>query len=586
MLLKPIRSQAHALAAAALAACLLAACQAGPVSTPTAGAATRPATASLPATRPASATAPATATTQAAGAAASATPTTPTATPTRPPASATAANTAAPASATPAPATATPQPPTHPPATSNPSGGAPRAGETPAGPAGGPNSLIVNDLGDGPDAVLDGRCATGNSGSVCTLRAALQEANAQPDLNTILFAEGLSGAIHLGAALPAVTEGVSITGPGPAVLTLDAGRNGYRVLTFDSPGNNQAFELAGLTLTNGQSTLGGGLYLGLGDILNLTNSALVANEASDGAGGGLYNAGGSLSVSSAQISHNRAAGAGGGVYNVDGSLTLISTIITHNAAAGGEGGGVRFAGASLSIQASTFRQNTASANGGGLWSSGNALLSGVTLEANSGVNGGGAYNRSGILTLLASTVAANTGANGAGLFNFGGALFLTNATLSGNAAAQNGGGLYNADTVTLNNVTVAFNSAGLGGGLINQGGTLSLKNTLVALQTAGGDCAGSLNSLGHNLDSDLTCGLGAPGDRPGLDPRLDPLAYSGGSTATHRLHAGSPAIDAGNDSGCPTVGQRGLPRPQDGPDEDTLPTCDIGAVEYTPGLDP
>lgn len=476
---------------------------------------------------------------------------------------------------------------TRPLATGTPPGGGPTLGGTPAGGAGEPDTLTVNNLGDAADAGTDGRCEIRTGSGICTLRAAIQEANAHADLNTITFASGLSGTIKLASALPPLMESLIISGPGPAALTLDAGRGGFRGLTFDSPGDNRAFELSGLTIANGQSTLGGGVYLGAGDVLNITNSALVGNTATGGAGGGVYNDGGALSLASVQVSANTASGAGGGVYNRDGTLSLASVVILQNEAAGGEGGGVRFAGSSLTVAASTIRENLASANGGGLWNSGNALLTGVTLEGNAGVHGGGLYNRSGLLTLQSSSVTGNRAANGAGLFNYFGSLFLTNDTLSGNTAQQEGGGLYNIDTVSLNNVTVAFNSAGLsGGGLTNQGGTLSLKNTLVARQTAGGDCAGTLNSLGFNLDSDQTCGLSQPSDLPGRDPGLDSLDYYGGSTATHRLLPTSPAIDAGNDSGCPTVGQRGLPRPQDGPDEDDVPACDIGAVEYTVGVDP
>ncbi|MCL4300803.1 MAG: Ig-like domain repeat protein [Anaerolineae bacterium] len=56
------------------------------------------------------------------------------------------------------------------------------------------------------------------------------------------------------------------------------------------------------------------------------------------------------------------------------------------------------------------------------------------------------------------------------------------------------------------------------------------------------------------------------------DPFLGPLANNGGSTPTHALLPGSPAINAGNNTSCLTTDQRGIARPQQG-------QCDIGAFE-------
>ena len=41
------------------------------------------------------------------------------------------------------------------------------------------------------------------------------------------------------------------------------------------------------------------------------------------------------------------------------------------------------------------------------------------------------------------------------------------------------------------------------------------------------------------------------------------------------LLSGSPAINAGSDTACPAIDQRGTARPQG-------PHCDIGAYEFTP----
>ena len=70
------------------------------------------------------------------------------------------------------------------------------------------------------------------------------------------------------------------------------------------------------------------------------------------------------------------------------------------------------------------------------------------------------------------------------------------------------------------------------------------------------------------------------GNVVGQDPLLGPLQDNGGPTQTQALLADSPAIDAGDPSGCTddlgaalTTDQRGFPRPVNG-------LCDMGAFEY------
>ncbi|MBA2408343.1 MAG: hypothetical protein H0V62_00685, partial [Gammaproteobacteria bacterium] len=60
------------------------------------------------------------------------------------------------------------------------------------------------------------------------------------------------------------------------------------------------------------------------------------------------------------------------------------------------------------------------------------------------------------------------------------------------------------------------------------------------------------------------------------------LANNGGSTQTHALVTGSPAVDAINNGTCPppNTDQRGVTRPQDG-NQDGGVACDIGSYELT-----
>jgi len=135
--------------------------------------------------------------------------------------------------------------------------------------------------------------------------------------------------------------------------------------------------------------------------------------------------------------------------------------------------------------------------------------------------------------------------------------------------------------MTLTNVTVTGNTSspadqGLGGGIFHfkaLSRLTTLRNTIVALNTPS-DCAGAITSNGFNLDSDNTCSLTGTGDKPSGNPQLGPLAlYAPGTTETHALLDGSPAIDAVL-TGCPPPGtdQRGVTRPQG-------PICDMGAYK-------
>ena len=74
----------------------------------------------------------------------------------------------------------------------------------------------------------DGLCETNPGNSVCSLRAAIEEANAQPTDDTINFDipvadrgyNGTSWTISLLSALPDLSSNLTIEGPGPDLLAV------------------------------------------------------------------------------------------------------------------------------------------------------------------------------------------------------------------------------------------------------------------------------------------------------------------------------------------------------------------------------
>jgi uncharacterized lipoprotein len=279
-----------------------------------------------------------------------------------------------------------------------------------------------------------------------------------------------------------------------------------------------------------------------------------ANE--DGCGTGDLDITGDLTITG--VGANTAFIDGGAADRVlqvrGGSVTLSGVTIQNGAAL--DGGGIRVDGpGSLTLRDAAITNNHATSTGGGILVSGTLNADRVTIEGNIADVGGGIY--------------VNNGASAS----------LLNATLSGNAAASNGGAIFTRSTINITNSTIAYNNAAGAGGNHKQGSaTATLKNSILANNT-GGNANGALTSVGNNIDSDGTAGLAAAGDQSGtvgtpIDVKLGPLQHNGGTTKTHALLAGSPAIDPAGLSGAPAVDQRGYTR-------DATP--DIGAYEFNAG---
>ena len=360
-------------------------------------------------------------------------------------------------------------------------------------------TFTVNTTADDSDANAgDGLCETNPGNSVCSLRAAIEEANAQPTDDTINFDipvtdpgyNGTSWTISLLSALPDLSSNLTIEGPGPDLLAVTrSSASLFRIFRISSAVTVSVFRL---TLSNGNanSENGGGILNENGGVINVLNCILSSNQAFRG----------------------------GGISNQDTSTTnVINTIVTGNTATD-RGGGIT-------------NQDTGVVN-----------VTNSTIDFNNGSDGAGIRQSDiGVTTVTNCTVWGNLnngflGVGGVGIFNaVGGALSVSNCTVGGNYGA----GLMNQGSgpFLVKSSIVAQNGGTAGDPIDDVTGGFS---------SGGFNLIGGTSGNGFIADTDQTGTRFAP-----LYARLNPSGPqdNGGPTPTVTLLALSPAIDKGTSAG-------------------------------------
>ncbi|MCA9901668.1 MAG: hypothetical protein KC433_25985 [Anaerolineales bacterium] len=357
--------------------------------------------------------------------------------------------------------------------------------------------------------------------------------------------------------------------------------DGTMSLSYVTVRNNVADEIVGAISVCPEGVCTGGGIFNRG-VLTLTFGIVIQGNTAQ-FGGGIENANNSsLYAEGIEVYGNTAESnpgtepsAGGGIENL-GTLTLANSIVRNNNAPYGAGVAN---GGTLTVSDSNIYSNIAGKRGGGIHNSYNLTVQTSNVYDNEAGSegGGGISSESGTVMVMETAVYNNSAQFGGGIIHNVDAglnsFVITNSTLSGNSATGTGGALRNAGiaTTTLNNVTINNNSAIVAAGqsVSLLGGTVTTKNSIIS--SSGTDCSGTISSNGYNLVSDSSCGLSGTADLVNANPQLGVLKNNGGSTLTHALLFGSPAIDSG--SGCPAVDQRGVSRPVGA-------ACDRGAVEF------
>lgn len=383
----------------------------------------------------------------------------------------------------------------------------------------------VNSAADVPDAnTATAACETATGNGICTLRAAVQQANAHAGLDTILVPAGTYALSRVGDDSNAlngdldITDNVTIIGSSAGDTIIDGSATGDRV--FEVIGAIKA-NLYYLTISGGApSDRGGGVEITGGASAQIVGCIITGNSGT--VGGGIANSGAGL-------------------------LELTNSIVSDNA---------------------NIKDGMIFGSGGGIYSEGPVRISNSTISGNASTVGGGLliiFN--GESAIINSTFSANSALDSGGaLFVAQGIVNLYNTTIVGNAAntdRKNGGtgaGIYNSDaTVTLNKSILS--------------GNYYFINDSLLLVLA--ECTGNLGSAGGNIITTPSCTI--TGAYSTVAPKLGPLQDNGGPTPTHALLSGSPAVEAGgsclDELGAPLVtDQRGVARPQGA-------LCDLGAFE-------
>jgi CSLREA domain-containing protein len=240
-------------------------------------------------------------------------------------------------------------------------------------------AFMVNTTDDTLDANPgDGICA--DAGGKCSLRAAVMEANANIDSNTIVLPAGTYILTIPGANVGAesgdlnIIESVNIQGAGAQTTIVDGNAADC---VFDLGGFQSTISISGVTIQNGHSTAfgSGGVY-SLDNNLTLTNCAIVNNSLtySSGYGAGVFSAG-PLTMTNCLIANNTLTGSlsafGGGVcLYFGGTSTLTNCTITGNSAGGtvdSDGGGIAVIGNATTLTNCTITNNTCTGQAGGAY---------------------------------------------------------------------------------------------------------------------------------------------------------------------------------------------------------------------------
>ncbi len=424
--------------------------------------------------------------------------------------------------------------------------------------------------------------------SVAELKSAINQANANPDADTISISSSfeVNAADSAGGntAFPAITSTVTIAGQGAGATIIERADIApeFRFFKVTSEGD---LTLEGVTLKGGY----------------LSHSQEQDNT------GGAINTKGKLTVNEASFVNN-AADAGGAIANLDGgTLTVSDSTFTANQTtwhyAEGDGGAILNENGDAIIERSTFEKNSTrlsdsgirKSDGGAIENSmGQMLVKDSTFVGNISYCGGAIENAIGKLVVVNSTFKDNIGTLHAGAIygsrkrlgsdssDFGdGLIEIHNSTISENEAGKEGGGavFMDAGLAVISNSILANNIAKF------ENGELVPDRQDCGYTNDGNDYTGNIIVSGTNLISDAGClvdGAAPDGETStvitqaaGSSTDIAALQWNANAAAGEAHYAiGDNSLAIGQGTACDMADQLGTARAE---------ACDLGAVENQTG---
>ncbi len=256
-------------------------------------------------------------------------------------------------------------------------------------------------------------------------------------------------------------------------------------------------------------------------------------------------------------------GAGGNrIFRIVSYVTLSDVTLTGGDGSGDDGGAIQVSAGILFLRGANVVYNTSPTEGGAI---------------------------SGDRIFITDSAFSENSAGNCGAILGSAALNISNSTVSGNRATGSGGGICSGASLIIRSSTITNNTASNSGGVRNNSQQFKFSNTIIAGNFATDGTGYEINNLGNpavsegnNLIGDSPGDSSNTGDRANVyqstdildtPPQLGQLQNNGGTTPTHALLPGSPAIDKGNNSNSPgATDQRGFARIFNG-------TIDTGAFE-------